>query len=76
MKTDFGKYMDLSGKFSIMEELKDNSDQSGHSTNIAQMSLGENINSQIVLEMKYKRRRKCFLTPKLIAVLDLCLLVK
>ncbi|GBM55298.1 hypothetical protein AVEN_272365-1 [Araneus ventricosus] len=49
---------------------EDISDQPGSSSNITQSSLEENINAQIELRMGIVRGRKCFLTPKIMAVLD------
>ncbi|GBN17378.1 hypothetical protein AVEN_91895-1 [Araneus ventricosus] len=48
----------------------EDSDQPGLSSNIAQSSLEENINAHIDLRMGIVRGRKCFLTPKIMAVLD------
>ncbi|GBM89617.1 hypothetical protein AVEN_269090-1 [Araneus ventricosus] len=60
-------FMDSSEKSS---GTKDISDQPGPSSNIAQSFLEENINAQIELRMGIVRGRKCFLTPKIMAVLD------
>ncbi|GBM17407.1 hypothetical protein AVEN_119449-1 [Araneus ventricosus] len=59
--------MDSSEETSGTEDI---SDQPGPSANIAQSSLEENINTQIELRMGIARGRKCFLTPKIMAVLD------
>ncbi|GBN69052.1 hypothetical protein AVEN_187317-1, partial [Araneus ventricosus] len=60
-------FMDSSEESSGTEDI---SDQPGPSSNIAQSSLEENINAQIELRMGIVRGRKCFLTPKIMAVLD------
>ncbi|GBN66799.1 hypothetical protein AVEN_170044-1 [Araneus ventricosus] len=60
-------FMDSSEESSGTEDI---SDQPGPSSNIAQSSLEENINTQIELRMEIVRGRKCFLTPKIMAVLD------
>ncbi|GBN17168.1 hypothetical protein AVEN_242676-1 [Araneus ventricosus] len=49
---------------------EDISDQPGPSSNITQSSHEENINAQIKIIMGIVRGRKCFLTPKIMAVLD------
>ncbi|GBM73181.1 hypothetical protein AVEN_30063-1 [Araneus ventricosus] len=61
--------MDSSEESSGTEDI---SDQPGPSLNITQMSLEENINAQIELRMGTVRGRKCFLIPKIMAVLDQC----
>ncbi|GBM44072.1 hypothetical protein AVEN_75889-1 [Araneus ventricosus] len=60
-------FVDSSEESSGTEDI---SDQPGPSSNIAQSSLEENINAQIELRMGIGRGRKCFLTPKIMAVLD------
>ncbi|GBM97387.1 hypothetical protein AVEN_105098-1 [Araneus ventricosus] len=60
-------FMDSSEESSGTEDI---SDQPGPSSNIAQSSLEENINAQIGLRMGIVRGRKCFLTPKIMAILD------
>ncbi|GBL94807.1 hypothetical protein AVEN_197496-1 [Araneus ventricosus] len=60
-------FMDSSEELSGTENI---SDQPGPSSNITQSSLEENINAQIELRMGIVRGRKCFLTPKIMAVLD------
>ncbi|GBO19129.1 hypothetical protein AVEN_18384-1 [Araneus ventricosus] len=60
-------FMDSSEESSGTEDI---SDQPGPSSNIAQSSLEENINAQIELRMGIVRGRKCFLTPKIMAILD------
>ncbi|GBN23001.1 hypothetical protein AVEN_206718-1 [Araneus ventricosus] len=60
-------FMDSSEESSGTEDI---SDQPGPSSNIVQSSLEENINAQIELRMGIVRGRKCFLTPKIMAVLD------
>ncbi|GBM75703.1 hypothetical protein AVEN_36100-1 [Araneus ventricosus] len=60
-------FMDSSEESSGTEDI---SDQPGLSPNIAQSSLEENINAQIELRMGIVRGRKCFLTLKIMAVLD------
>ncbi|GBM23581.1 hypothetical protein AVEN_196654-1 [Araneus ventricosus] len=59
--------MDSSEESSGTEDI---SDQPGPSSNITQSSLEENINAQIELRMKIVLGRKCFLTPKIMTVLD------
>ncbi|GBO06720.1 hypothetical protein AVEN_250630-1 [Araneus ventricosus] len=49
---------------------EDISDQPGPSSNITQSSHEENINAEIKIIMRIVRGRKCFLTPKIMAVLD------
>ncbi|GBM95461.1 hypothetical protein AVEN_55006-1 [Araneus ventricosus] len=49
---------------------EDISDQPGPSSNIAQSSLEENINALKELRMGIVHGSKCFLTPKIMAVLD------
>ncbi|GBN60140.1 hypothetical protein AVEN_271545-1 [Araneus ventricosus] len=60
-------FMDSSEESSGTEDI---SDQPGPSSNIVQSSLEENINAQIELRMGIVCVRKCFLTPKIMAVLD------
>ncbi|GBN35734.1 hypothetical protein AVEN_251780-1 [Araneus ventricosus] len=60
-------FMDSSEESSGTEDI---SDQPGPSSNIAQSSLEENRNAQIELRMGIVRGRKCFLTPKIMAILD------
>ncbi|GBN46551.1 hypothetical protein AVEN_271313-1 [Araneus ventricosus] len=60
-------FMDSSEESSGTEYI---SDQPAPSSNIAQLSLEEGINAQIELRMGIVRGRKCFLTPKIMAVLD------
>ncbi|GBM23196.1 hypothetical protein AVEN_57081-1 [Araneus ventricosus] len=60
-------FMDSSEESSGTEDI---SDQPGPSSNITQSSLEEDINAQIELRMGIVRGRKCFLTPKIMAVLD------
>ncbi|GBN33506.1 hypothetical protein AVEN_183318-1 [Araneus ventricosus] len=60
-------FMDSSEESTGTEDI---SDQPGPSSNITQSSLEENINAQIELRMGIVRGRKCFLTPKIMAILD------
>ncbi|GBL86848.1 hypothetical protein AVEN_96073-1 [Araneus ventricosus] len=60
-------FMDSSEESSGTEGI---SDQLGPSSNITQSSLEANINAQIELRMGIVREMKCFLTPKIMAVLD------
>ncbi|GBM93677.1 hypothetical protein AVEN_238122-1 [Araneus ventricosus] len=64
-----GNFMDSSEESLGTEDI---SDQPGPSSNITQSRLEENINriAQIELRTGIVRGRKCFLTPKIIAVLD------
>ncbi|GBN25260.1 hypothetical protein AVEN_272259-1 [Araneus ventricosus] len=60
-------FMDSSEESSGTEDI---SDQPGPSSNITQSSLQGNINAHIELRIGIVRGRKCFLTPKIMAVLD------
>ncbi|GBN00093.1 hypothetical protein AVEN_170230-1 [Araneus ventricosus] len=60
-------FIDSSEESSGTEDI---SDQPGPSSNIAQSSLEENINAQIELRIGIVLGRKCFLTPKIMAILD------
>ncbi|GBN97250.1 hypothetical protein AVEN_71305-1, partial [Araneus ventricosus] len=60
-------FMDSSEESSGTEDI---SDQPGPSSSITQSSLEENIDEQIELRMGIVGGMKCFLTPKIMAVLD------
>ncbi|GBN95004.1 hypothetical protein AVEN_79174-1 [Araneus ventricosus] len=62
-----GDFMDSSEESLGTEDI---SDQPGPSSNITLSPLEENINAQIELRTGIVRGSKCFLTPKIMAVLD------